>query len=164
MLLSPYHYIHGTGEVCLQERIVVGKSLTYYFLFCFVLFSIFLSTAAYSFAIVCPQKLNIEQKLLSQPANWQMQQATPTYYVNGLTFYSGNPKDQASLKPESSDQKQAVWTFSAADQIYIACEYHQTTIQFTQALPPKTTTCQVNYDQSARSDEGRLLPTQINCH
>lgn len=151
----------------MQERIKFGKPLVYYWLVCFIFFAIFFSNAVFAadtFEIHCPQQFKIEQKLLTQPTHWQSQFAEPTYYVTGLTFYSGHPKDQASLKPDTIDQKQAVWTFSAADQIYIACEYHQTTIQFIQALPPKTTKCQVSYDQNARSGEGNLLPTQIICH
>lgn len=147
-------------------RIKAGKLLLS-LLIVFVLFvSLFFSTVSFattSFEVHCPQQLKIDQNLISRHDDWRMIKAEPAYYVSGLTFYAGKPEEQASLKPEISNQKNAKWLFSPNDQIFLACEYHQTIVQLTQALPANTQSCQVDYDPNARSGEGNLLPKRIVC-
>ncbi len=127
----------------------------------------FLTSSSYavnSFSIKCPANLQVSQSLTNKYPGWRSLVIQPRYYLSNVTFYSGKPEELASLIPDSSTQKNAVWNFSSNDQIYLTCEYNQTSIQLTQKLPKSVTQCQVWYDPSIHSGDGNYsIPIRIVC-
>lgn len=111
----------------------------------------------------CPLKITTTQQLTGDYPGWASFRNEVIHFTEGVSFYSGPPEEQAVLKPDSSAQGKARWTFSAKDTIYIVCEYNQTMIHLSRKLPPNTTTCEVRYDQSIHGANGPI-PTTIICH
>ncbi|CEG56212.1 STY0301 family protein [Legionella fallonii] len=110
----------------------------------------------------CPKQINRIEHINIAPNNWETISDIPNNFLSGISFYSGHPKEGASLKPYSITKKMAKWRFSSKEKIFIVCEYHQTGIKLTQPLAAKTTRCTINYNQYVRSDNG-FLPKKIWC-
>ncbi|WP_454785199.1 STY0301 family protein [Legionella sp. WA2024007413] len=99
--------------------------------------------------IHCPAVIQTNQSLQQEITPWNgfMDNLNNTNHFERITFYSGHPKDHASLAPdtESSKIKKLTWTFGEQE-IWIACEYTQTQIQLIQKLPVGTKSCTVTYN------------------
>ncbi|VVC76978.1 hypothetical protein AQUSIP_23050 [Aquicella siphonis] len=121
------------------------------------------SFAANNFTVDCPGQIQVQQAAAAAYAGWRSLQAPAQYYLSGVTFYSGKPEEMASLKPEEFKKFQSTWRFSPDDQIYLVCEYNQTSIQLTRALPVHTKACTVQYNGSTRVSSGGFIPKQIRC-
>lgn len=113
--------------------------------------------------IQCPEKISVAQSVSEKYAGWRSITAEPNYYLSSITFYSGKPEENASLAPDTSKNDKSTWTFSPNEQIYLTCEYNQTNIQLTQALPAHITRCTVLYDANVRSSSGGFLPKSVQC-
>jgi len=113
--------------------------------------------------VQCPQNISVTQSISQKYPGWQSSTTEPNYYLSNVTFYSGKPEEKASLVPDSSKKHESKWTFSPNEQIYLTCEYNQTNIQLTQALPSQITRCTVSYDANVRSSSGGFLPKLIQC-
>jgi len=116
---------------------------------------------ANSYAVHCPNKIEVKQIISTLPSGWRSMNADSNHFLSNITLHSGNPEEMASLKPESS-KNVAKWTFSAKDEIYIVCGYNQTNIQLTQRLYEHTIYCQVKFDSSHMGPQGPI-PQQIEC-
>lgn len=122
-----------------------------------------ISCGVHSKTPVCPLKITTKQHLTENYAGWKPFPKDATHFMEGVSFYRGDPQEQAMLKPDSSTKGTATWTFSPDDSIYMVCDYNQTMIHLSQILPTNTTTCQVSYDQSINGANGPI-PTEVVCH
>lgn len=121
------------------------------------------ANASSTYTIHCPENIAVAQKAAKTYDGWRSITTQPNYYLSGVTLFSGKPEEMASLKPDTSNHAKSTWKFSSNEQIYVVCEYNQTSIQLTQSLPQHTTTCIVDYDQNAKSSSGGYIPKLIRC-
>jgi len=86
----------------------------------------------------------------------------------GITFFDGDPKDEASLAPDN-EQKAAgtivsTWKFTAERKrgTFVRCSYFGTSLQLQRRLVPPPGMCAVTYDDKASTGG---LPTilKITC-
>ncbi len=110
----------------------------------------------------CPKQINRIEHINTAQDNWETIPSIPNNFLSSVSFYSGHPKEGASLKPRSLHKKMAKWTFSRKEMIYIVCEYNQTGIKLTQPLAKKTSQCTVHYNHNVKSNDG-FLPEKIQC-
>ncbi|KTD72732.1 STY0301 family protein [Legionella tucsonensis] len=105
--------------------------------------------SAYAGKIQCPQVIQTNQSLQHEIKDWDVF----TDKLNGIqqfariTFYSGHPKENASLAPdhENSKVKKLTWTFGKQE-IWVACDYTHTKIQLIRKLPDGAKSCTVTYN------------------
>ncbi|KTD17406.1 STY0301 family protein [Legionella jordanis] len=120
---------------------------------------IFSFPAACAAGLPCPKEIDTRQILLHNIPGWQSYSAASNQknYLNRLTFYSGHPKEQASLAPdnESSKSKILQWSFND-EEIWIACGYAETNIELIRKLEKPAHQCKVSYNTAD-------LPISMNC-
>lgn len=133
-------------------------------LVCYLFFFVpSISAATTAYVVHCPEKITVNKQTAATVKGWQIFASEPNYYLNGVSLYSGKPEQGASLKPDTINSVSATWSFSATDQIYLACEYHQTNLQYAQPLSLQTRRCVVEYDKFVRTAGGQPLPKKIVC-
>lgn len=110
--------------------------------------------------IHCPETIQTNQSLQQEIKTWDVFQDdwNSTHHFDRITFYSGPPKEHASLAPdnETSKVKKLTWSFDKQE-TWIACGYTHTKIQLIQKIPNGTKSCTVSYDK----DFSKVLG--INC-
>ena len=109
----------------------------------------------------CPQKIEVEQRVIATPAGWDAAQTTATVELVSVTFFDGPPSAKAALKYDSEDvQKRdrvGVWNLPPnARGYWISCGYQNTTAVISRRLPADIKSCAVTYERKKRS--GALLP------
>ncbi|WP_392537702.1 STY0301 family protein [Legionella sp. 227] len=102
-------------------------------------------------AIHCPETIQTTQSLQHDIKAWEAFQDdwNSTHHFDRVTFYSGHPKEQASLAPDTevSKVKKLTWSFDKQE-IWVACEYTHTKIQLIQKIPHGTESCSVTYNEN----------------
>ena len=127
----------------------------------FIIFSTFVQGAKL-YTPNCPKQINRIEHINIAHDHWETIPSIPNNFLSGVSFYSGHPKEGASLKPNSIHKKMAKWTFSRKEMIYIVCEYNQTGIKLTQPLAKNTSQCTISYNHLVQSTNG-FLPEKIQC-
>ncbi|PWY57395.1 hypothetical protein DGG96_01375 [Legionella qingyii] len=126
----------------------------------FFLGHIVLCNLASATTIQCPQVIQTNQSLHHEITKWNefSDKLNDANHFERITFYSGHPKEHASLAPdtESSKNKKLTWTFGEQE-TWIACEYTNTKIQLIQMIPAETKSCTVTYN----ADFSKVVA--INC-
>lgn len=116
--------------------------------------------STYAATIQCPQSIRTNQSLQHEVKKWNVfvDDLNGTHQFERVTFYSGHPKEHASLAPdrETSKVKKLTWTFDKQE-TWIACEYTHTKIQLIQKLREGTKNCTVTYN----ADFSKVVA--INC-
>lgn len=128
----------------------------------FCLLGFAMCSQAENYSPQCPASINTVEKINNPPQGWEPMVSSADNYLAGVSFYSGHPEEQASLKPESINKKQAMWTFSQDEAIYILCHYNQSGIDLSQALPANTTKCTVLFNTNVQGERG-FIPQKIEC-
>jgi len=116
---------------------------------------------------ICPAHLETQQ---SAKAPYPFQ-AVPDKHASplmGITFFDGDPKDEASLAPDREKKLAATtvstWTFDAGKKgsTFVRCSYFSTSVQLQRPLTPTPGTCAVTYDDKTFTGG---LPTilKIDC-
>lgn len=127
------------------------------------LLGISLSCLAHGTNVSCPLNVTTTQQLTGDYVGWKPFSDDAAHFVDGVSFYSGDPAEHAVLKPDSFVKEKATWHFVAGEIIYMVCHYNQTIIRLSKALPAYTTQCQVSYNLSISGANGPI-PTHITCH
>ena len=113
----------------------------------FVIFCISCFATLPSLAAECPAQLKTQQSLEATPAGWEpwIDAVNSRHGLESVAFYSGHPKELASLVPTNEDasDQDPVWDFDAKEQIWQACRYRDTKVQLIQKLPKGTVHCRV---------------------
>lgn len=110
----------------------------------------------------CPKEISKIEHIQTSENDWETISDIPHNFLSGISFYSGHPKEGASLKPHVTNKNTSKWRFSPKNTIYIVCQYNQTGIKLTQPLPKKTVQCTVKYNEYIKGDNG-FIPQKINC-
>lgn len=129
----------------------------------------FISTAqaAIQYKFSCPKQIAVTQKLSEHHAGWhslsdQAHRHSNYYSLNGVSMYTDSPEHEASLKPDDANPDSLLWHFNSSDQTYITCEYQDTSVQLTKALPKHTRSCQLIFLKNAATFKGPI-PDYILC-
>lgn len=116
-----------------------------------------------SISPACLPTIAVTQALEKTYSGWDAFVPAATYFLDGISFYSGKPDELALLKPDISNNRRAKWTFSPDESIYMLCEYNQTIIALTKKLPGHLTDCEVTYQNQVMGSKGPL-PGRVICH
>ncbi|KTD52469.1 hypothetical protein Lrub_0101 [Legionella rubrilucens] len=116
-----------------------------------------------SISPACLPTIDVTQALKKTYQGWDAFVPAATYFLDGISFYSGKPDELALLKPDINNSRRAKWTFSPKDAVYMLCEYNQTIIALTKKLPPNLTDCEVTYQNQVMGSKGPL-PGRVICH
>jgi hypothetical protein len=103
---------------------------------------------------ICPAHLETRQSAKA-PYPYQLVPSNDASPLMGITFYDGDPKDEASLAPESEKKLTgttvSTWKFATENKrgIFVRCSYLGTSLQLQRRLVPPPGTCTVTYDDKA---------------
>jgi hypothetical protein len=108
---------------------------------------------------LCPDAISVKQSGTAPAPDWAVSYSATPSTLEMVTFYSGPPKDEASLVYDdlvrAKDSSTATWKFSKDPRGYwVKCSYRGTTLELSKALPPTVTSCRVTYDREATSATG----------
>ena len=104
---------------------------------------------------LCPETVDVRQAGAAPAPEWSVSYSTLPNRLEMVTFYSGPPKDQASLVYDdlvkAKDSATATWRLPKdARGYWVKCSYAGTTLELSKALPATVSSCQVVYDRDAR--------------
>lgn len=91
--------------------------------------------------------------------------ACPVKDLDSLTFYSGQPSDNASLTPDSDAETPniATWDFGGdAGNIFVRCLYVDG-YENIQRLPHNMTSCTVDYSADTKTVNGLPMVEKLRC-
>jgi hypothetical protein len=116
---------------------------------------------------ICPAHLETRQSAKA-PYPYQLVPSNDASPLMGVTFFDGDPKDEASLAPDNGKKAAgttvSTWKFAADDKlgIFVRCSYLGTALQLQRRLVPTPGTCAVTYDDKVSTGG---LPTilKITC-
>jgi len=116
---------------------------------------------------VCPARLETRQSAKA-PYPYQLVSGDGASPLMGVTFFDGDPKDEASLAPDSekkaAGRTESKWKFAADDKLgtFVRCSYFGTSLQLQRRLVPTPGMCAVTYDDKISTGG---LPTilKITC-
>ena len=116
---------------------------------------------------VCPGRLETRQSAKA-PYPYQLVPGNDAAPLMGITFFDGDPKDEASLAPDNETKAAgttvSTWKFAADSNLgtFVRCSYFGTSLQLQRRLVPSPGMCTVTYDD--KSSTGGL-PTifKISC-
>ena len=116
----------------------------------------------------CPQKIDVEQRVISPPEGWDGAQITATVALASVTFFDGPPSGNASLKYDSEDRQKrdwiAYWNLAPnARGYWISCGYENTTAVVSRRLPEDVRSCAVTYERKKRGKAGLPTIKSITC-
>jgi hypothetical protein len=137
-------------------------------LVCALLTLLLCESAMAADATLCPSTIRVRQELVAAVAGWSAMQNDSPVQLAGITFYDGPPAEKASLAYDQitkAGRKQvATWRFAteAGRATWVSCNYSGTTVELTQSLPSKTTSCEVSYDPRQQI-AGLPLIEKITC-
>ncbi len=114
------------------------------------------SIRASALEIVCPEKIETAQQLMKSNVGWDQfvrpideKGTEPRWsYVAGIRIYSGHPREIVELVPSNGKD---TWNFGFPAtpelQIYMACGYFDTRLEFIKSLPLNVKKCTTNKEK-----------------
>jgi len=101
---------------------------------------------------LCPASIETQQSVKSAPYPFRAVAVARVSQLMGLTFFDGDPKDEASLAPDdevkSGGKIVSTWSFPPGNArgTYLQCAFTDTTIVLQRKLEAAITKCAVTYD------------------
>lgn len=120
-----------------------------------------LATPVFADDYTCPASIEVSEKLVSDPADWNTmfakssgeivqsdsREGTDTLSLVEIMLYAGEPKSDGILSPDNADELaeteegDSIWTFGTAEEqqanpIYIACNYGSSVSVFKKTSAP----------------------------
>jgi len=130
--------------------------------------ALLINCAATAADALCPDTVSVKQTGAPPSPDWSVSySATPTA-LEMVTFYSGPPKQEASLVYDEwvrgKDASTATWKFTKDSRGYwVKCSYRNTTLELSKALPPAVSSCRVTYDRQTTSASGLPAIKRMAC-
>jgi hypothetical protein len=117
---------------------------------------------------LCPETVAVKQTGAAPAPEWSVSYRATPIELEMVTFYSGPPKEEASLVYDdfvrAKDSSVATWKFPKdARGYWVKCSYAGTTLELSRALPPTVSSCRVTYDRQASSPAGLPTIRRIAC-
>lgn len=106
----------------------------------------------------CPEQIPVGEKALSIPRGWQTYVDDEPHVLYNMAFYSGHPRDRATLTPTSEQESgttlRARWEFPRESKYvnWLACRYLNTNVTYVQPLPRRVSHCVVTYKKYPNTD------------
>lgn len=130
-----------------------------FFVFSAVLFATGCSSlpAAAAETFSCPETIAVDEKVTDNHPSWEVVQNPQGHHFTQVSFYSGHPRDMASLVPDRQSESINVWEFpgKASEGFWLACEYTHTEMLLVQQLRTGFAECEVVF--------ARQLVESITC-
>jgi hypothetical protein len=115
--------------------------------------------------ILCPEFINVDQKLKETPKGWTSDKEETPFRLMGVAFFDGPPKDLAMLAPDSQvegNSPKATWRLPKGKARYVSCQYDRTNVTLIRQLDDALSRCEVSYDPNL-SVAGREVIRSIVC-
>jgi len=117
---------------------------------------------------LCPETVSVKQTGVPPSSEWSLSYSTTPIQLERVTFYSGPPKDEASLVYDAwvnaEDSSTATWKLPKDPRGYwIKCSYRGTTLELSKTLSPTVSSCRVTYDRQTSSSAGLPVIKRIAC-
>jgi hypothetical protein len=127
-----------------------------------------LASAHASAAALCPGTVTVKQTGAPPTPDWAVSYSALPNELEMITFYSGPPKDDASLVYDdivnSKDTSSATWKFAKdAHGYWVKCAYRGTTLELAKALPDTIASCRVTYERLEKSASGLPVIRSVDC-
>ena len=119
-------------------------------------------TLAAPVALECPPTVAVEQGV-SAPVGWKAVLGTPVRALERVGFYSGDPKDGASLIPDNtkSIKRESIdkWVFpkSQREQVWFACFYVGVDTFLSKPLDIGVAQCEARYETTVSGSRLRMI-------
>ena len=130
--------------------------------------ALFASAPVFAADSLCPETVNTRQTGAAPAPDWSVSYSTSPNQLEMVTFYSGPPKDEASLVYDDfvsiKDSSLATWKFPKDPRGYwVKCSYRGTTLELSKALSPTMSSCRVTYSRDAGLPSGLPPIRSIAC-
>jgi len=117
---------------------------------------------------LCPDAVSVKQTGAAPAPEWSVSYSAWPNRLQMVTFYSGPPKDEASLVYDdfvkAKDSSTATWKLPKdARGYWVKCSYLGTTLELSKALPSTVSSCRVLYDREASSPSSLPAIKHIAC-
>jgi len=117
-----------------------------------------LGAQAAPLVFTCPATLAVTESAQA-PAGWETVAAGQPHTFNGISLFSGHPREMASLVPDkqsrSGKQLLSSWSLPGGSERYwLACGYAQTTVQAARRLPAGLSRCTATHTGPASALQG----------
>ena len=117
---------------------------------------------------LCPETVSVKQTGAPPAPEWSVSYSNVPSQLEVITFYSGPPKDEASLVFDSlvrtKDSSIATWKFAQDPRGYwVKCSYRGTTLELSKPLPSTVSQCRVTYDRDVGSPSGLPAIKRMVC-
>lgn len=132
-----------------------------------VLFSF--SACACADEIICPPAI-LASTTVSTADGWEAVGGAAEYKLEHAQLYSGHPSDEMPITPEErADGKSltARWRlkFDGAQEYWVGCAYHNTTVVLARKLDSRVRLCTVRYPAEPDAEPGQRAtrPLELSC-
>ena len=131
------------------------------------LFTLAASTLFAADAVQCPPRIEVNQRLAVRLPGWSAISDQIPHQLAGLTFFDGNPRDQASLATDKqttvNGKTVASWTFGVSGSpTWVACRYAATDVMLTRELPRPVRSCSITY-ATRETIDGLPVIDRVDC-
>lgn len=130
--------------------------------------ALFAAAPAFAAESLCPETVDTKQAGTAPAPEWSVSYSASPNQLEMVTFYSGPPKDEASLVYDDfvsgKDSSLAAWKFPKDPRGYWAkCSYRGTTLELSKPLSSSVSSCRVTYDRDAGLPSGLPAIRSIVC-
>jgi hypothetical protein len=130
--------------------------------------ALFAAAPVFAADSLCPETVSAKQAGTAPAPEWSVSYSTSPNQLEMVTFYSGPPKDEASLVYDDfvsgKDSSLATWKFPRdARGYWVKCTYRGTTLELSKPLPSTLSSCRVTYNRDAGLPSGLPAIPSIGC-
>lgn len=93
----------------------------------------------------CPETIAVDAKVTESFPAWEVVQNPQGHHFTRVAFYSGHPREMASLVPDRQTESSSAWEFpgKASQNFWLACEYTNTEMMLVRQLSSGFAECEV---------------------
>jgi len=130
--------------------------------------ALFAAAPVFAADSLCPESVDTRQTGTAPAPEWSVSYSGSPNRLEMVTFYSGAPKDEASLVYDdfvsNKDSSLATWKFPRdARGYWVKCSYRGTTLELSKPLSATVSSCRVTYDRDAGLPSGLPAIRSIVC-
>jgi hypothetical protein len=167
---EPAHPNHAHAKVCVVRPRTprTGIALSLLDRTIALMAALTLANVAVAADTLCPGAVDVKQAGAAPSSQWSVSYSALPNELEMVTFFSGPPKDEASLAYDdivnSRRASIATWTFPKESRAYwVRCSYRGTSLELSKALSMNVASCRVTYDRQASSTAGLPAIKAIAC-
>jgi hypothetical protein len=118
--------------------------------------------------VSCPDTIKVDQKAIPPSPEWDVSYSALSHQLEMVTFFSGHPRDNASLVYDKRSKTKSGWVGTwifpkDADSYWIRCSYTGTRAELFRRLPNSVSVCRVTYDERPHFPSGLPVIRKIEC-